>query len=43
MPRATGSLGNHVAREVFAGPPRYDGFAWLSFGQAGTALVASRA
>ena len=35
MPRTTGSVGNRVAREVFAGlPPRYDRLAWLlSFGQ----------
>jgi demethylmenaquinone methyltransferase / 2-methoxy-6-polyprenyl-1,4-benzoquinol methylase len=35
MPRTSGSLGNQVAREVFAGlPPRYERLAWLlSFGQ----------
>ena len=34
-PRTTGSPGNRVAREVFAGlPPRYDRLSWLlSFGQ----------
>lgn len=35
MPRTSGSLGNQVAREVFAGlPPRYERLGWLlSFGQ----------
>lgn len=35
MPRTSGSLGNQVAREVFAGlPARYERLAWLlSFGQ----------